>query len=256
MPIEGERLAERHFLPRWVRHEHLARYSFAREYVCRQVVVDCACGDGTGSQIFAEGGARRVHAVDSCEHAVAEAAATRRAAGLTFCVADGTNLPLDSAVADVYVSLETVEHLADQEQFLREVTRVLKPTGRFICSTPDRRVYNPGQTLASRPWNRYHVREYAQPEFAELLGRHFAKIDWFGQNPKRLARVAFFAALGRVLPAYGSVRIQQILKVPRFLHDPPHHHSVVPLRSDRIFEYVVAVCTQPCGRGAMASETH
>ena len=54
----------------------------------------------------------------------------------------------------------------------------------LICSTPDRDVYNPGASPDSDPWNAFHVREYSQPEFVDLLGRHFERVELFGQNPK------------------------------------------------------------------------
>jgi ubiquinone/menaquinone biosynthesis C-methylase UbiE len=244
MPVERERATQERFLPPWVRHEHLARYAFAARYVPGRVVVDCACGDGTGARTFAEHGAARVHAFDVSPPAVADAARARAGDRLTFGVADATRLPLADAVADVYVSLETIEHLEEPERFLREAARVVTPGGRFVCSTPDRRVYNPGRTLQDRPWNRYHVREWALPELVETLGRHFGRVELFGQNPKRPARVACMQAAGRALPGYGAVRMQQLAKLRWFVRDRPAHHAVVPMRPDRVFEYVVAVCTR------------
>ena len=55
--MAAERLSDRGFMPTWVRHEHLARYEFAAGYVAGKVVVDCACGDGTGSAQYAKAGA-------------------------------------------------------------------------------------------------------------------------------------------------------------------------------------------------------
>ena len=60
-------------------------------------------------------------------------------------------MPASTAV----VSFETIEHFDRQDDFLREVRRVLRPDGSFIVSTPDRDVYSP----AGSPANPFHVHE-------------------------------------------------------------------------------------------------
>ena len=55
---------------------------------------------------------------------------------LSFQSADCLHLPAPNHFADLFVSLETIEHLMDDDAFLREVVRVLKPDGIFICSGP------------------------------------------------------------------------------------------------------------------------
>jgi SAM-dependent methyltransferase len=244
MPVERERVDFAGHPPPWIRHEHLARYLFASERVDGEVVVDCACGDGTGARLLATR-AVEVHAFDLSEHTLQQARDLHSAPNLRFEVADATALPISDRSADAYVSLETIEHLPDQEAFLDEVLRVLKPSGEFICSTPDRDVYSPGNTLDSRSWNRFHVREYSQLEFTALLGRYFGRVDVYGQNPKSPTLVRTLCAIGRWTPGHFVVRLNQAMKVPRYLHDRLEKHTVMLTSPNRRYELLTAVCSLP-----------
>ena len=50
---------------------------------------------------------------------------------------EGGRLPYDEGTFDLVCSLEVIEHVEDQFQFLREAHRVLRPGGTFIASTPN-----------------------------------------------------------------------------------------------------------------------
>jgi SAM-dependent methyltransferase len=242
MPIE--RVSASGHFPPWVRHEHQARYIFAADQAEGKIVVDCACGDGSSTRLIAER-AREVYAFDLSDVAIEQARAATNPDNVRFAVADGVSLPLPDATADLFVSLETIEHLPDEQPFLKEVVRVLKPDGVFICSTPDRDVYSPGHTLSSQPWKGFHVREWTQPEFSSLLGGHFETVDMFGQNPKTPALVSLRCQVGRHVPWDLVVRMNQALKMPRYLYDRLEHHPVIPVSNGRRYEALTAVCRGP-----------
>lgn len=62
--------------------------------------------------------------------------ATQRYGTRPDVFADAARLPLASASVDAVVCLETLEHVADFEQALAEIARVLKPEGRVFLSMP------------------------------------------------------------------------------------------------------------------------
>lgn len=242
MKIEAVRMSDELFTPPWVRFEHQARFNFAAQFVVNKVVVDCACGQGIGAKMFADAQAKHVFAYDIDEKSITKAASNYHSANLSFHCASAYSLPLSEDYVDVFISLETIEHLEDDTRFLSEVTRTLKPDGLFICSTPNRIVTNPGITLSEKPWNSFHIREYAIDEFVALLSKHFSTIQLYGQNIVGPCTIKLFNCLSAHFGPIIAVRFAQILKLPRFIMRKPEKHQVVPCENGCHYEYVVACC--------------
>jgi SAM-dependent methyltransferase len=160
---------------------HLKRYLFARPYCTGKVVLDAACGSGYGS---AELGrvATRVVGVDVDAQAVEYARSRYGGDNVEFEVMDVAGLRFGSGSFDVVVSFETIEHVRDREAFLSEVTRVLRPSGTFVVSTPS------VEHTTERPRNPFHHVEYARDDFVRLLSRQFESIDLFGQRRRETRR--------------------------------------------------------------------
>jgi 2-polyprenyl-3-methyl-5-hydroxy-6-metoxy-1,4-benzoquinol methylase len=156
--------------------EHLARYNFAARFVTGKNVLDVACGSGYGAAILKNAGAMAVTGVDISDEAVAYARVHHAADGIEFVVGDAERLS-PSGPFDVVVSFETIEHIAHPKAFLAESTRLLAPGGVLIVSTPVRLK----GTLADRPANPHHVREWSLPEFQALLCEHYRHVDIHGQ---------------------------------------------------------------------------
>ena len=244
MSIEKERLTGNN-VPIWVRNEHLVRYRYAATRAHGKTVIDCACGDGRASRMMAEAGAAHVYGFDLSAEAIDYARRLNNLASTQFEIADGSALPLEDESADLFVSLETIEHVDAVDMFLGEVVRVLRSDGEFVCSTPNRIVYSPGHTLESRPWNRFHVREYSREELNQLLGSYFEEVRLLGQNLRPKRQVARLDLIGRHMPFDLAVRARQVAKLPRFLYDKEKHHAVVALDDRHEPEALVAVCSAP-----------
>lgn len=61
-----------------------------------------------------------------------------------------------------------IEHIKNDESFLQDVYRVLKPGGMLLLTIPNREL-----SLTNNPW---HEREYSTEELTALLSRCFEKV--------------------------------------------------------------------------------
>jgi ubiquinone/menaquinone biosynthesis C-methylase UbiE len=118
---------EYHLADRWVKLEQLGRYYFAAQFVREKIVVDCACGRRMGTKIFLSGGAKQIAACDLWPAAIEIAKMQVSAENTKFYLADAEFLPFPNDFAEVYISLETIEHIRNDKLFLSEAKRVLRP---------------------------------------------------------------------------------------------------------------------------------
>lgn len=157
--------------------EHLHRYYSVSELVAGLHVLDIACGEGYGSAILAKQ-AESVIGVDISEAAIAHARSAYALANLRFEVGSCTSIPLGDASVDAIVSFETIEHVQEHDETMREFARVLKPGGWLCMSCPDKLEYSDLPNYH----NPYHVRELYGHEFQDLLQRFFARVTLYGQR--------------------------------------------------------------------------
>jgi SAM-dependent methyltransferase len=145
-------------------NEHRARYLFAQRYSSGKRILDAACGSGYGSEILARNAAA-VFGVDIHSEAVDYSRRRYASERTHFAQADCLALPFASAQFDLIVAFEIIEHLDNSEAFLRELKRVLQPSGLLLLSTPNRLYYTDDRGER----NPFHKREYSFPEFDVLL---------------------------------------------------------------------------------------
>lgn len=239
--IATERVKSGDWLPPWTVAEHEARYAFASRFVRGLAVVDCASGNGNGAAVFLRHSPDFLIGIDVDQGAVDAANEWLGGDRSTFRRAEATSLPLGDSTADVFISLETIEHLEDDRGFLDEVARVLKPSGVFVCSTPNRRVTNPGAGIDDKPWNPFHVREYSPSELLARVEGHFVVEEVCGQNPCSVVRIAILDWIGRRVSKMLAVRFNQLWKCRWFLRPGGRLHEVRGCGSGDSFEYLVLV---------------
>jgi ubiquinone/menaquinone biosynthesis C-methylase UbiE len=81
-------------------------------------------------------------------------------------------LPYPENSFDSIVSFQVIEHIKDDHSFLKEISRVLKPNGFALITTPNRPM-----SLSRNPW---HEREYTGEELATLAKKYFSSVEMKG----------------------------------------------------------------------------
>lgn len=146
-------------------------YEFARgQFGASDHVLDIACGDGYGCRILSPN-VGQVIGIDINEGLIANNNQRNDHGNIRYAVDNAFGLSLGDGSVSGCTAMELIEHLpVDQvDTFVKEVRRVVKPGGAFICSTPQ----NSHGEIPVVPW---HVREYSAPELRAILERHFGSV--------------------------------------------------------------------------------
>lgn len=189
--------------------EHKQRYEWAAKYCREKRVLDVACGIGYGSAILAQRGAGYVVGVDISPEAIAFGAREYQVRNAFLASGDACKLPFADSRFDVVVSFETIEHLPDPERLLAEISRVLRPGGLCICSSPNRDFVSwSGQTES----NPFHLSEMSYMEFDQLFGRYFDTSERFSQTHSEayIRHVEFLRDLDQRLK---PIRFSRVLRI-------------------------------------------
>ncbi|MBH2009191.1 MAG: class I SAM-dependent methyltransferase [Xanthomonadaceae bacterium] len=161
---------------------HMARYAIVRSLCVDKVVLDMACGEGYGSRLLAQWGARRVVGVDISAEAIDQAQRLFASDSVEFrrAAADTIDMAWAAGTFDLIVSLETIEHVPEPVALLESFKRLLKPDGVMVISCPNDWWYYP----SAEERNPFHLRKYTFDEFQteseRVLGRATA---WYFGAP-------------------------------------------------------------------------
>jgi len=175
LPLTGERtvpgIAHENY---WFRR-HEAVYAALAGRCAGRSVLEAGCGEGYGADLLART-AERVVGLDYDAQTAAHVA--RRYPAVSVARANLVALPVAGGSIDAVVSLQVIEHLWDQEGFLAECRRVLRPGGELLVSTPNRITFSPGRDT---PLNPFHTRELSPRELADLVrDAGFADVEVLG----------------------------------------------------------------------------
>ena len=73
---------------------------------------------------------------------------------------------------DFVVTFQVIEHIQNDNLYVQEIARVLKPGGKLVVTTPNRHT-----SLSRNPW---HIREYKPNELLTLLKKNFKAVNTQG----------------------------------------------------------------------------
>lgn len=149
--------------------EHISRYTLSSKHA-RGVVLDCAAGSCYGSSILRRGNAvNRVISVDVDKDLLKYGKIVYNAS----CVcADAAHLPFREQCFDSVMSIETIEHIRNQEVFLKNIKFCLKQGGTLLLTTPNKLSTSP---FLPKPLNPYHTNEYYLGPLLIFLKSHSFK---------------------------------------------------------------------------------
>ena len=110
-----------------------------------KAVLDLGCAGGFMAEALDDRGAQ-VTGIDPAADAIEAARTHAKERSITYDVGVGEALPYADGQFDAVVCVDVLEHVADLQKVLFEVTRVLKPGGMFLFDTINR---NPIARLAT-----------------------------------------------------------------------------------------------------------
>lgn len=143
--------------------------------------MDVACGSGYGTNLLASK-ASIVVGIDISKESINYTRRHYRKRNIEFYRGDATDLNfLKDEEFDVIVSFETIEHILNYHQYLKEMQRLLKDRGAFIVSTPNKKYSSPN---SEKPLNPFHVTEFWLGDFKKLLKGYFDNVKLYGQDPQ------------------------------------------------------------------------
>lgn len=133
-------------------------------------VLEIGCGWGRGLDLLTKA-ADHYTGIDKNEDLINALRAEYRNA--TFVAA---SIPPLTTVADntfdYIVTFQVIEHIQNDDLFISEAHRVLRPGGRLLLTTVNRAF-----SLTRNPW---HVREYDADSLKALMSRYFQSVDTRG----------------------------------------------------------------------------
>lgn len=177
MEFTGERLVPDSKILLPLRIENLARFHFFREQIQGIQILDLGCGAGEGTGYLADSPFTQIFGVDISFRALITARQEYGKRVTGFVQMDIEHLALPDQLFDAIISVEVIEHVSDPVAYLGEAYRVVKSSGEFMLTTPNklRSSPNPGSLWPA------HRREYTPDQLAELLHKFYDSVELWGE---------------------------------------------------------------------------
>ncbi len=172
-----DKLLERFYIKKWDKYpkdflnRHLFRYSLAlKETTQKDKVLDIGCGSGYGTY-FLRHGCQYVEGIDIDENAIIYARKNYKLPNLKFNILDFEKFRITRKrenIFDFVVMLESVEHFNNAENIIIKISKILKPAGKLLLTTPEG---IDDENLIHDD----HKHEFGRKELLDLVDKYFSK---------------------------------------------------------------------------------
>ena len=147
-------------------HRLLSAYVFSKKYISGEVL-ELGCGEGRGIDIILKK-SKSYTAIDKIKSVIEVLSLKYKKNNFL-----ASNFPpldkIKDNSFDTIISFQVIEHLKDDELFVSEIKRILRPGGIALITTP-----NIKMTLTRNPW---HIREYTSKELRGLCKKYFSSVE-------------------------------------------------------------------------------
>ena len=159
-------------------NEPINRYRFISQFIEKtDSVLDLASGVGEGTKIISDY-AKEVCGIDYNKNYIANAKLKFSKPNLKFILGSDELLEEFEEQFDKVISTHTMEHVSDDQLFLKRIKNSLKPNGKLILEVPRLCSYPIGKPL----WP-HHEREYEKDSLEKLIRKAGFEIETaFGGN--------------------------------------------------------------------------
>ena len=150
-------------------HRLLSAYVFAEKYINGDVL-ELGCGEGRGIDIILKK-SKSFTAIDKISE-VTERLSKKYKNEKFISSSFPPLINIEDNSFDTIVTFQVIEHINNDNLFVEEIYRILRPGGKALITTP-----NIEMTLTRNPW---HIREYTSRQLQDLAAKFFTKITMKG----------------------------------------------------------------------------
>ena len=145
------------------------------------IILDIGCGNGSILRHLKSRGYQHLHGVEISDYAVRRL----RGEGIEMHFGSLPSIPLADSTFDVVIASQVLEHVIRRRRFLKEIRRILKPTGRAFIFVPDNCL---GPIDAPE-----HVIKYNAHTMRKLLEAYFSVVKLDSMREAHLEAPMLFA---------------------------------------------------------------
>jgi len=226
---------------------HLIAYSEAAKRVSGNIL-EIGSGEGYGIE-FLSSKSTKYHAIDKYPSTYNLSDSEKKKVYFHQMVVPPLENMTDNSF-DYVVSFQVIEHIKEDDFFIREIYRVLKPGGKLILTTPNREM-----SITRNPW---HIREYLSIELHSLIQNVFDSLEMkgiFGSDKVMNYYEANKASVARIT-RFDIFNLQyklprQLLKIPydvlnRFNRNKLHKKNTDTVNHVQLNDFHLSDTTDSC----------